>query len=386
MDLISEKLDQATGLVQAAGVDAWLTLVRETSAGGDPVLPFLMEGGLVWDSALVVFPNGERTAIVGRYDAEPLEKAGHWSMVVGYDQSVWPDLKDALANAKKVAVNFSDNDVMADGLSHGMYRRLVANLPEISFVSAEGIVGPLRGVKTSTEVKRIHAAIAETDRMFGDIIAAAQPGTSEREIYDRVHHLAKARGLGFSWDPAGDPIVNCGPDSMIGHGIPSAAIRLSKGQIFHIDLGLVKEGYSSDIQRCWFVGDEIPPEVSQAFEAVVAAIDAAANVLRPGVKGVEVDAAARASITESGYPEHQHAVGHQVGRGAHDGGAILGPAWERYGDTPFRPVREGEIYTLELGVNVEGRGYLGLEEMVRVSQDGIEWLSDRQLDLPLLRG
>ncbi|RYG46958.1 aminopeptidase P family protein [bacterium] len=235
-----------------------------------------------------------------------------------------------------------------------------------------------------TEVRRIQAAIAETDRMFGDIVAVARPGVSEREIYDRVHHLAKARQLGFSWDPAGDPIVNCGPDSMIGHGIPSSHILLAKGQIFHVDLGLIKDGYSSDIQRCWFVGGEIPAEVADAFRAVKEAIDAAAARLKPGVRGVDVDAAARLSIKGAGYPEYMHAVGHQVGRVAHDGGAILGPAWERYGDTPFRPIREGEIYTLELGVVVEGRGYLGLEEMVRVGASGVEWLTDRQLDLPTL--
>ncbi|CAN5432005.1 Xaa-Pro peptidase family protein [soil metagenome] len=384
MSLIAEKLDQAASLVRNAGVDAWLTLVRETSAGGDPALPFLIEGGLVWDSALVVFPDGRRIAAVGRYDADPLEQAGDWTEVVGYDLSLWPDLRRILAAASRVAVNFSESDVMADGLTVGMHRRLIANLPDIEFVSAEGIVGPLRGVKTPTEIARIQAAIAETDRMFGDIARAATLGTSEREIYDRVHHLAKTRGLKFSWDPAGDPIVNCGPNSMIGHGVPSPDIRLAKGQIFHVDLGLVKDGYSSDIQRCWFVGESIPSEVARAFEAVKKAINAAADTLKPGVKGVAVDAAARASIIGDGYPEYRHAVGHQVGRVAHDGGTLLGPAWERYGDTPLRAVQEGEVYTLELGVMVEGRGYLGLEEMVRVRSDGVEWLTDRQLDLPLL--
>jgi Xaa-Pro aminopeptidase len=49
-------------------------------------------------------------------------------------------------------------------------------------------------------------------------------------------------------------------------------------------------------------------------------------------------------------------------------------------------IAENEVYTLELGVTVEGRGYLGIEEMARVTADGIEWLTDRQTDMPLLRG
>ena len=90
-------------------------------------------------------------------------------------------------------------------------------------------------------------------------------------------------------------------------------------------------------------------------------------------------------ITDAGYPEYQHATGHTVGRAAHDGGGVLGPKWERYGRTPFYPVEVGNVFTLELGIdNVDGRGYLGLEEMVLVTERGVEWLTMRQVELPTL--
>ena len=128
----------------------------------------------------------------------------------------------------------------------------------------------------------------------------------------------------------------------------------------------------------------IPRDVAKAFEAVRGALTAGAKALRPGALGFEVDAAARSFLVEAGYDEYLHALGHQVGRVAHDGGAILGPKWERYGSTPIIPVKAGEVYTLELGVIVPGRGYLGLEEMVVVTDDGCEWLSKRQLVLPII--
>lgn len=168
---------------------------------------------------------------------------------------------------------------------------------------------------------------------------------------------------------------------MVGHGIPSSTITLEPGHVFHVDLGVTLDGYSSDIQRCWYVGDTLPEDVQRGFESVRGALLAAHNVLTPGVLGWQVDEAARTSIVSSGYAEYMHAVGHQVGRVAHDGGALLGPRWERYGDRPFVPVSSGEVYTLELGVEIPGRGYLGLEEMAQVTESGAIWLSVPQTEI-----
>ena len=133
-------------------------------------------------------------------------------------------------------------------------------------------------------------------------------------------------------------------------------------------------------------GNEAPPEpVQRAFATVVRAIQAAAAKLAPGVEGWVVDAAARREIAEAGYPEYRHATGHHVGRAAHDGGGVLGPKWERYGDAPLRPLETGNVVTLELGIeNVDGRGYIGLEEMLLVTETGCEYLTQPQTSLPLL--
>jgi Xaa-Pro aminopeptidase len=397
--LTAEKLKQAETLTAQSGADVWLTFVRETDEGGDPVLPLILDGGLVWQSALLVTARGERIAIVGNYDADPLNVSGDWQEVIPYIQSIREPLCSTLErlipdtrSSPKIAVNYSPGDVKADGLSHGMYLLLEEYLRGTRFegclVSAEPIVMGLRGLKTATEIGRIRASIAETERLFAEAEAFAKIGVSERAVYRFVQERIDSRGLGYSWCRASNPIVNSGPDSMAGHGIPSDTITLAPGHIFHIDLGVVREGYSSDIQRCWYVaapGERtIPADIQQAMAAVTGAISAGAAVLRPGIEGWKADEAARAFLKESGYPEYMHALGHQVGRAAHDGGAILGPRWERYGNTPFLPIQQDQVYTVELGVNVAGRGYLGIEEMVLITEDGVEWLTQRQLTVPLL--
>ncbi len=387
----SEKLSQAKSLVAEEGVGAWLTFVRETIEGADPVLPLLYKGGLTWQSALIVTKSGKTIAVVGNYDADPLKASGDWDEVIPYVQSIKDPLLGVLENniapGESIAVNFSENDVKSDGLTHGMFLLLQKMLDGTRFtsscVSAESIVRRLRGRKSETELAKIRAAVLDTAEIFNTVQAIVRSGQSEKHVYDLIHTMMRERNLGFAWDRHGNPIVNSGPSSMIGHGIPSDAITIEPGHIFHIDLGVEREGYCSDIQRSWYVtaGEEPPDDVVRAFTAVKSAILAAKAALKPGVEGWMVDDAARKSIVASEYDEYLHAVGHQVGRVAHDGGTILGPRWERYGNTPYGVVEESEVYTLELGVTLKDRGYLGLEEMVAVTADGCDWIGSPQNEI-----
>jgi len=389
------KLEQAVRLVQKSGLDVWLTFVRETVEGCDPVLPLILEGGLTWQSALFVTSTGKKIAIVGNYDADALIASGDWDEVIPYVQGIQSDLVQVLerevpSNIPRIGVNYSTDDCKADGLSHGMFMLLRSYLQGTRFSdsleSAESVVTRLRAHKTEEEIARMKQAIAETNRLFDEIPGLCRLGVSELDIQQHVHRQMTQRGLGFAWDRVGNPIVNFGPDSMIGHGIPSAHLKLEPGMIVHLDLGVIAHGYASDIQRCWFVGDHVPEDVELGLRAVVGAIRAGAEVLRPGVQGWQVDEAARTFLIAQGYPEYLHAFGHQVGRIAHDGGAVLGPRWERYGRTPCIPIESSEVYTLELGVTLPGRGYLGLEEMVRVTDEGLEWLTEPQTTMPLITG
>lgn len=391
--LIREKLEQATAILDEFDIDLWLTFVRETSLVPDPALELIYDGDVTWQSAFLMGRDGWRTAIVGHFDAENVRALGAYE-VVPYHEGIGAPLLTALAahNPRTIAVNYSEDDVAADGLSHGMYRlleRYLAGTPWAGkLVSAADIIYALRGRKSPAEVERVRAAIATTERVFDEIGRFARPGMSQREIAGFVHGLIDSMGLGYAWPKPFNPIVTCGPESAVGHAAPGDVV-LRPGHTLHIDLGIRQDGYCSDIQRMWYVLDEgeteAPPEVRRAFDVVLGAIRAGERALRPGMPGWRVDEAARDYIVDNGYPEYMHAFGHLLGRAAHDGATVLGPRWERYKGICDLQVEAGNIFTLELHVVVPERGMMSLEEDVLVTGSGVEYLSTPQTELRYIR-
>ena len=392
--LIQEKVNQAIGILQETGIDLWLTFVRETSAGGDPVLPFIYGHDATWQSAFILTRQGERVAIMGHFDAENARRTGAYNQVFTYHEAFSKPLLEVLKqlNPQQIALNYSVNDPHADGLSHGMYELLKGYLKETVFgeriVSAEMVINKLRGRKTETEIDRIETAIATTFGIYQQAIDYAQVGMTEKQVGQFMLERVRELGLTTSWESASCPAVNSGPDTPIGHSGPTDVV-IQPGHLLHFDFGVRQNDYCSDIQRVvYFLREgetQAPAPVQHGFDTVVRAIQAAVAAMKPGVLGKEVDAVARKVITDAGYPEFKYATGHHLGRACHDGGGILGPEWERYGDTPNRPLEVGHVYTVEPGLFVPGYGYMGLEEDVVVTENGAVYLGKPQTELILKR-
>lgn len=392
--LVQEKVDQAIGILEEKGVDLWLTFVRETSAGGDPVLPLIYDFGLTWQSALILARTGERIAIIGRLEEEAARTTGAYPAIRSYDQSIRPLLRETLRelDPQTIAINYSENDVHADGLGHGLFMVLQNHLAGTPFVnrlvSAEPIINALRGRKTPTEVERIRAAIQTTEEIYQRTFDQLEVGMTEREVAAVMHGLLVEYGVPPAWDVDHCPVVNAGPDSPVGHAGPTDT-EIAPGHVVHFDFGVRRDEYCSDIQRIVYMarpGEKEPPEeVRKGFDTVVRAIQAAVGAMKPGVPGREIDAIARQVITAAGYPEFKYATGHQLGRAVHDGAGLLGPLWERYGETPNYLLETGQVFTVEPGLAVPGYGYLGLEEDVLMTTDGAVFLHQPQLKL-VVRG
>lgn len=396
MSLIQEKVNQAIEILKEHEIEMWLTFVRETSGVRDPALDFLIGANdLTWPSALILTRKGEKVAMIGNLEKDAISRLNVFNTVLGYDTAISDLLRDTITrlNPDRIAVNTSRNNVHADGLTHAMYEILREHLKGTPYaerlISAEPVINALRGRKTPAELARIRKAVEITDEIYKRTFDFIKVGKTEIEIGEYMHKLAHEYGVTYAWPAESCPAVNSGPDSPIGHSGPTE-IKVERGHIIHFDFGVKYEDYCSDIQRVAYVlraGEtEAPPEVQRGFITVRTAIEKSREAMKAGVTGNSIDVISREIVTDAGYPEYPHALGHQLGRVAHDGGALLGPLWEKYGDSPNQKLEVGQVFTIEPGLAVKGCGHIGLEEDVTITENGAEYLGEPQREIVLIRG
>ncbi len=386
MSILKEKGQQAIGLLQELEIDLWIVFARESTMMADPMIPMVVGHDVTWESFIMFSRTGERIALVGNLDQANFARSGCFSEVATYTEGVGEDFLRLLRrlDPRSIAINFSTENPSADGLTHGMYLRLLGYLEGTPFgeriISAQDLCGKLRSRKQPSEINRLRraaeAAVIAWDRSVRDICS----GLSEKEVAKLIDkNIVEAGG-----EPSFATIVNAADKTASGHGLPSDAI-LSRGDLLHVDFGVRLDDYCSDLQRLLYIprfGEkQPPPALTEAFNHVRDIITATGEACLPGTLGHEVDSLARQMLEDNGYELYQHALGHQLGRSVHDGGAIIGPNWERYGMTPSIPLEEGNVFTLELEIILPGIGCVGLEEDMCITSSGAEFLCRRQMEL-----
>jgi Xaa-Pro aminopeptidase len=371
-ELVREKRAQAVSLLQRHGIDCWLTFARE---GSDLMLPYVLGSDeIVGVSALMIFADGGNVAIVADYDVGQV--AGLYDDVISYSLDWREPLQQILSERRpnELALNFSATDHGIDGLTHGLYLALTQTLTPLGFGerlrSAEPIATAIRSIKTPSELERMRRAATITDRIFDDLTGMLRPGLTEHDVYEIVQERMTTYEVTPAWEQSWCPTVATSR-TVSGHN-PPGMTKIEPGDAVRVDFGVMYEGYASDMQRTWYLrrpGETAPPpELVHAYDAVRDGIALAADLIKPGVRGYEVDGPVRQLIAERGYT-FTHALGHQLGRLTHDGGMLLGPQNARYGDRSGGVIEAGMVFTLEPCIDA-----IGLEDDVVVTESGCEFL------------
>lgn len=366
------KIEQVTTLLDENHIDCWVILTRE---GGEKSIELLLEKEFIGESAFI-FTKEKKIAVVAGYDKDRVEDMEILTYKKGIKEVLPGVIKEI--SPQKIYMNFSQHDHTVDSLTHGLFLKFQKMLKEINFtgeiVSSEVFLEELRSVKTTEEIQRIKEAVKVTEEVFDELPTIVHEGITEREIVKKMEELTRRNGCELAW---GDPAVTFGLETELGHRISSDR-KLKKDESIHIDFGVRYEEYCSDLQRVFYYGKTPPDEMVKAFETIQKAQKESVKCITPGKKGYEIDAVARTIITGSGYPEYNHGLGHQIGREVHDGGCILGPLWERYEKNARKPIRKGNVFTIE--PSIHGGVNLGLEDDIVVKK-GAEYMSHPQKEI-----
>ena len=233
-----------------------------------------------------------------------------------------------------------------------------------SLVGLNGVIEPMRHVKTADELDMIRKAAVITDSAMSAVNQLAKPGMTERALAWQLEKHMRENGAGGM---AFDIIVAAGPNGAMAHHHPSDR-QLQVGDTIIIDMGAMLDGYHSDLTRTFFLGNEPDEKFKLVYDLVHTAQKNALNNMKAGMKGQEIDALARDVIDDAGQgPNFGHSLGHGVGLNIHEGPS-LSSVYK--GNIPA-----GAVVSVEPGVYLPGWGGVRIEDLVVVTTDGIEFLS-----------
>ena len=244
----------------------------------------------------------------------------------------------------------------------GRLARLAEKL-KIDLVPVTDMVEPLRTVKTDGEIDRIRAAVLLNERVFQQVYRTIRPGMTEAAIALALETAMRELG---AEGPSFDTIVAFGTNAAKPHAVPSTRV-LAAGETVLIDMGLVLDGYCSDMTRTVVVGKP-DPLFTERLRIVRRAQLTAIKAIRAGILSRDVDLAARRVIREAGYGAcFGHALGHGVGLEVHEE--------PRLSSRCRKKLRAGMVVTVEPGIYLPEWGGIRLENMVVVREGGCEVLN-----------
>jgi Xaa-Pro aminopeptidase len=163
-------------------------------------------------------------------------------------------------------------------------------------------------------------------------------------------------------------IVGSGPNGASPHH-EAGDRRLEDGDAVVVDIGGTRAGYCSDMTRDYAVG-RLPEGYERLHAVLEQAQQAAVEAVAPGVAAEEIDATARGIIEEAGYGEQFiHRTGHGIGIEEHE------EPWIVAGNR--RPLEPGMAFSVEPGIYVPGRYGSRIEDIVVVTDDGVERCNHR---------
>ncbi len=251
------------------------------------------------------------------------------------------------------------------------YGEMKEKLP-VELVPLEQTAETQRLIKNEEELSIMRRGARELDGAFEHIRSFIRPGLTEKEVALELEVFLRRRS---AEEPSFRFIVASGERGALPHGVASDKV-MQEGELVTIDFGAVYRGYATDMTRTVALG-EPGQRCREIYDLVYRAQREAAAAARPGITASELDVVARDLITAAGRGEYfGHGLGHGVGLETHEK-----PLLNSRSETVLEP---GMVMTIEPGVYLPGLGGVRIEDMVCITEEGAEILTQSLRELIII--
>jgi Xaa-Pro aminopeptidase len=317
-------------------------------------------------TVLVLTAKGDAVLVVPELEAPKVPEAGDL-----FELRPWSELEDPIEIASRIVGSGSKIDV---GISDRAWATSLlgfqSRLAGASWHPASQVTSELRAMKDDTEIACLRAASAAADRVAASLQAGeiAVLGRSEAQISEELSTRLVAEGH----EHVNFAIVGSGPNGASPHHDAGSRI-IERGDLVVCDFGgslafAGDVGYCSDITRVIAVGEPAEAEAVDYYDVLRRAQQAGVDAVKPGVTAESVDAAARRVIEEADLGDRFiHRTGHGIGIEEHEDPYIV-----KGNETVLKP---GHCFSVEPGIYISGRFGMRLEDIVVVTDDGVESLN-----------
>jgi len=318
--------------------------------------------GIGESSGLLVVPTrGDKLYLLTdfRFELQAQREAPGVEILL-YKAGAIPLLADLLQE-----IGVSNLAFESDYTLHSVAAQLKETLAKHSIepVPVTGLLEDMRLIKDEDEISILRRSVQLNEEVFTEVFAKVETFKTEIDLALAIETTMRRKG---AEGPSFASIVACGENGALPHAVPGKS-PLVAGKPVTVDMGLVLDGYCSDMTRNFVIGEpddrylELHRLVRRAQLAGMAAV-------RAGARCCDVDRAARQIIEDGGYgPRFGHGLGHGVGLAVHEAPRLSFRSKKR--------LRSGMIVTVEPGIYIPGWGGIRLENMVVVREDGCENLN-----------
>jgi Xaa-Pro dipeptidase len=311
---------------------------------------------------LVLFQEEEPFLVCPAMEKEDAKRSGWNYEIIGYNdiENPW-ELVDKAIRARIQKI--SKVSVEKEHMNVERFEAVSSMFPNAVFTSAENKLRKLRMIKDTQEISLIREACRLADYAVEVGCAEIKEGKTELEIVAAIEYELKKKGV---TDMSFATMVLTGANGASPHGTPGQT-KVQKGDFILFDLGVIVDGYCSDITRTVAYGD-INDKQKEIYDTVLRAQLAAIEASKPGVTSANVDLTARKIISDAGYGEYfPHRLGHGLGIGVHEYPSLT--------ETNELPLEAGMVYTIEPGIYVPNVAGVRIEDDILVTKNGVEILT-----------